>query len=119
MTPHEHNKILGIIYLGLGVLVVIGTIVQAIMITNLNQGLTGIMSNSDSRTLLIVGLVLMLSFFSTAYGLFRRRRWARILALVLSGLLVFLFPLGTALTIYTWWFLHSEGGKMLYQRSSS
>jgi hypothetical protein len=50
----------------------------------------------------------------TAFGLSRRRRWARIVALIFSVFYVWVFPLGTALAIYTWWFLHSEGGKRLY-----
>jgi hypothetical protein len=116
MTSHDHNKTIAIIYLGLGGLVIVGTVV---MLPDLSKGFTTILSNGDDRTLIIIGLVLMLIFFSTAYGLFKRRRWARFSTLVLSGLMVFLFPLGTALAIYTWWFMHSEGGKLLYQRSAS
>jgi hypothetical protein len=56
----------------------------------------------------------MVFLYAIAYGLFKRRRWARIAALVSSGLFVLLFPLGTALAIYTWSFMHSEGGKLLY-----
>jgi hypothetical protein len=116
MTSHDHNKTLGIIYLGLGGLVIVGTVV---MLPDLSKGFTAIVSNADDRTLIISGLLLLVILIPTAYGLFKRRPWARFSTLVLSGLLVFLFPLGTALAIYTWWFMHSEGGKLLYRRSAS
>jgi hypothetical protein len=41
----------------------------------------------------------------TAWGLFDRRPWARILALVLGFLAILSFPFGTALGIYTLWVL--------------
>lgn len=41
----------------------------------------------------------------TAWGLFERRSWARILALVLGFLALLRFPFGTALGIYTLWVL--------------
>ncbi len=41
----------------------------------------------------------------TAWGLFERRSWARILALVLGFLALIRFPFGTALGIYTLWVL--------------
>src|SRR5690348_14834146 len=41
----------------------------------------------------------------TAWGLFERRPWARILALVLGILALLRFPFGTALGIYTLWVL--------------
>ncbi|MGH9735128.1 MAG: zinc-ribbon domain-containing protein [Candidatus Acidiferrales bacterium] len=41
----------------------------------------------------------------TAWGLFERRPWARILALVLGFLTLLHFPFGTALGIYTLWVL--------------
>jgi len=41
----------------------------------------------------------------TAWGLFERRPWARILALVLGCFALIRFPFGTALGIYTLWVL--------------
>jgi hypothetical protein len=40
-----------------------------------------------------------------AWGLFERRQWARVLALVLGFLALLRFPFGTALAIYTLWVL--------------
>jgi lysylphosphatidylglycerol synthetase-like protein (DUF2156 family) len=62
---------------------------------------------------LSIALLLLL----TAYGLYKRKHWAKIIALIIAAMLVLYFPLGTVLGGYTWWFLHSEGGKQLYSHS--
>jgi hypothetical protein len=61
----------------------------------------------------IVLLVTLLLLF-TVYGLYKTKPWARTTALILATMVIMWFPLGTALGIYTWWFMHSEGGKQLY-----
>ena len=50
----------------------------------------------------------------TAFGLLTRRKWGRILALVLSVFYVWVFPLGTLLAIYTWYVLYGDTGRHLY-----
>lgn len=50
----------------------------------------------------------------TAFGLFTRRKWGRIIALVLSAFYVWVFPLGTLLAIYTWYVLYGATGRHLY-----
>jgi len=61
-----------------------------------------------------VALLSAVLLFLIPYGLFKRKRWARISVLILSGVFVWLFPLGTILAAYTWWFMHSEEAKQLY-----
>jgi hypothetical protein len=119
MTPHDHNKTLGIIYSFLGGILVLAALIELVRVIVLERELDRIRSDSFLQIIILIALALMIILLSTAYGLFKRKRWARILALILSGLLIWLFPLGTALAIYTWWFLHSEGAKQLYARSSS
>lgn len=117
MTPQDHNKTLGIIYGCLGGLLAIGAIVELVRVIIIEKELSKIQSDSYLMPI-ILGLLLLIILLSTAYGLFQKRRWARILSLVLAGLFVLLFPLGTALSVYTWWFMHSEGAKLLYTESS-
>lgn len=118
MTPQDHNKTLGIIYSFLGGLLTTAALVELVRVIIIERELDRIRSDSLLQILISVALVLTIFILSTAYGLLRRRRWVRIPALILSALFVWLFPLGTALAIYTWWFHHSEGGKNLYSRSS-
>jgi hypothetical protein len=117
MTPQDHNKTLGIIYGVLGGLLTIGALVELVRVIIIEKELSRIQSDSYLIPI-ILGLLLTVMLLSTAYGLFKRRRWARILSLILAGLFALLFPLGTALSVYTWWFMHSEGAKLLYTQSS-
>jgi hypothetical protein len=116
MNPQDHNKTLGIIYSILGGLLAVGALVELVRIITIEKELAKIQADSLLQTLIIIGLLLTVILLSTAYGLFKRRRWARIFTLILAGLFVWLFPLGTALAVYTWWFMHSEGSKQLYSK---
>jgi hypothetical protein len=118
MTAQDHNKTLGIIYGFLGGLLTVAAVVELVRVIIIERELERIRSDSLLQILILIALILTVIILSTAYGLLRRRRWARIPALILSALFVWLFPLGTALAIYTWWFHHSEGAKNLYSRSS-
>jgi amino acid permease len=118
MTPQDHNKTLAIIYSFLGGLLAAAALVELIRVITLERELERIRSSTELKVLILTGLLLTAFLLCTAYGLLRRRTWARILALISTALSVWLFPLGTALAIYTWWVLHSEGGKQLYSRSS-
>ena len=51
-----------------------------------------------------VGLLCVLGIIG-GIGLFGRRHWARILVLILSGIDLINFPIGTALAVYTIWVL--------------
>jgi len=61
--------------------------------------------------------VLPLLKLLTGFGLLKTRMWGRVLAFVLAAVYVWVFPLGTLLAIYTYWFLVSEIGKNLYYRA--
>jgi hypothetical protein len=118
MTPKDHNKTLGIIYSFLGGLLTIAALVELVRVIMLERELERIRSSTGLQLLILVGLLLTVFLFITASGLLRRRRWAKVLALILSALLVWLFPLGTALAIYTWWFLHSAGYRQMVSDST-
>ena len=56
----------------------------------------------------IVPLVLVLASLPgllAGMGLLGRKRWARILALVVAGCQIWIVPLGTALGVYSFWVL--------------
>jgi hypothetical protein len=54
-----------------------------------------------------VVIFLFLLLLSTAVGLHRRERWGRKLALCSAVVWLFYCP---PVAVYSWWFLHSEGG---------
>jgi hypothetical protein len=105
MAPHDHNKTLVIIYCLPGAGLIIAVI--AVLLRKHPQDVLPL-------EMIPVVLVLAVLLLLIPYGLFKKRRWARICVLILSGVFVWLFPLGTILAAYTWWFMHSEGGKQLY-----
>lgn len=124
MHSKDHNKTLGIIYSFLGAAL---TVIVLIMVSKLltqerepAQPQFNLPFHRDSFPLEmgLVAAFFAMFFLLTAYGLFKKKRWARISVLVLACVLVWLFPLGTILAIYSWWFMLSEGGKQLYSRSS-
>lgn len=111
MTPRDHNRTLGIIHGLLGALVLVGLAIGAV--SELRRRPTD--AAERLRWMLYV-LPLPLLQLLTAYGVLTLRRWGRILAFLFSILYVWIFPLGTLLAIYTWWFLYGETGRRLYSQ---
>jgi hypothetical protein len=110
MTPQDHNRTLGLIHGLIGVLAFVGVIAATVLAVR--KGAASEFHSAFPEALYVLPIPLLQLLLG--YGLLRRKRWARILALLFSVLYVWIFPLGTALAIYTWWFLHSAGGKRLY-----
>jgi hypothetical protein len=52
-------------------------------------------------------------------GLLQYRDWARTLAIVMAVLLLFHFPIGTAVAIYAFWVLFSKEGQEYYKARST
>jgi len=48
------------------------------------------------------------------YGVLRRRNWGRVLALVVSFLNLFNFPLGTAMGVYSGWVLLQDSSSEVF-----
>jgi hypothetical protein len=110
MTPRDHNKTISIAYGLIGLLSLM--IVLAVIEIRKSSSPTHIPRLSTALYFLPLPLLNLL----TSYGLIMKRRWGRLLALLLSIIYVWIFPLGTALAAYTWYFLHSAGGKALFQK---
>jgi hypothetical protein len=54
--------------------------------------------------------------FVAGYGLLKRRKWAKVWAIIAAVLAGGQFPMGTAVTVYTFWFLFSEPGKQWFDQ---
>ncbi len=52
-------------------------------------------------------------------GLLQYRNWGRILAVIMAVFLLFKFPIGTAIAVYTFWVLFSEEGRDHYKTRSA
>jgi hypothetical protein len=114
MTPRDHNRTLGIIHGLLGALVLVGLTVAAVAEARRRPA-----DAVERLWWMLYVLPLPILQLLTSYGLFTIRRWGRILALILCGLYVWLFPIGTLLAVYNYWFLYGERGRDFYLEQTS
>jgi Ni,Fe-hydrogenase I cytochrome b subunit len=61
-------------------------------------------------------VLLAMIFPATGFCLYKRRPIARSIALISA---VALLPICWPLGVYTWWFMHSEGGRRMYKLNSA
>src|SRR5438067_8172265 len=125
MTPQEHNKYVGLAQLGyagfhlLMMIVVMG--VEGYMFENI-YGRSQEMGGPPPPPFLLL-IFVFVGIFTVAmtvpsavagYALLRRRPWAKIAGIVGGVAAATSFPIGTAVAVYTFWFLFSDVGKQLY-----
>jgi len=125
MTPQEHNKFVGLAqlgYAGLHLLIIIVLMgVEGYMfedIYNRSQEMGGPPPPP------FVGLIFVfVGVFSVAmtipsvvagYALLKRRPWAKVAGIVGGVVAAMSFPIGTAIAVYTFWFLFGDVGKQVY-----
>jgi zinc-ribbon domain len=108
----EHIRLLGILWMALSAVNVLGggvlLIVANTLFANWNQFPSNVHPFFLRPLLSFVGVLVLakaLAGFLTGYGLLQREPWARILALIFGFLSLFNVPFGTALGIYTLWVL--------------
>lgn len=125
MTKEEHNKYLAYSHLGYGafqILMMLMMIAFAIIIF-------GVAAAGDTKgefpagliaAIVIVGFFFQLLFTAPSliagFGLLKRKQWAKTATIIAGVLAAMSFPIGTAVCVYTFWFLFGENGKELYER---
>ena len=128
MTATSHNKILGILHLAYGGLTVLLMIAFSIFMLMM-MGI--IASNNNSGDPLPVGvfalvmvlvvainLLLITPSFLAGYALLKRKRWAKTMGIIAAIMAGLNFPLGSALCVYSLWFLFGESGRFLYHKAA-
>jgi hypothetical protein len=125
-----HVRVLGVIYIALGVLGLMGA---ALMLIGFG-GVAGIISASADPDeaavaipiLSIVGTALVIFLFAfslpsviTGIGLLYFKSWARVLGIVLSAVALLGFPWITILGIYGLWVLFSKDTEPLFSATRS
>jgi hypothetical protein len=119
----EHVRLLGILWIALSALNVIGGGVLLVLANTIFWRFQGPEMSRGHEFLHL--LLTMAAFFVLAkavvgliagVGLLQRAPWARILALVLAFLSLINPPFGTALGIYTLWVLLPSASEEEYQR---
>ena len=120
-----HIKVLGVLYLVLSALGLLSALFLLLAIGGA-AGIVGAAAEPQDAAVAIpiigiagTALVAMLTILSlpgllAGWGLLKFKRWARILAVVLSILNLFNIPIGTALGIYGLWVLLSKDSEPLF-----
>jgi hypothetical protein len=126
LTPEQHNKYLGISHLvygglfGVFMFFMVGFLIAMQRMTELDSrggpppfffGLMGVMFSVIYGAMMIPSLI-------AGYALLKRKSWAKTAAIIGGVLAAMSFPIGTAVCVYTFWFLFSDPGKFLYDRPS-
>jgi DMSO/TMAO reductase YedYZ heme-binding membrane subunit len=121
MTPEDHNRYLGIAHVAYGVLhilimLLIGLVVFVMMTLNTGRRDAPPAAFMTVVILFVVGINVLLAIpsFVAGYAFLKRKRWARIAGIVAAVLSVLRIPFGTAVSVYTFWFLFSAPGRILY-----
>jgi len=133
MTAAEHNKYLAIgfaffaaifgltflllMLVSLGVFVALG-ISFANETGDANQAGFGILGGVFAVVFyLVLGLFLVLPTAVASRKMWKRKAGARVWATLAAILILFIFPVGTFLAIYAFWFCFSAQGKELFLNS--
>jgi hypothetical protein len=125
MTTEDHNRTIGILHLVYGAMHLFGMFFVVLFFVPMmflvgSSGRPGEAGGEAFMTMifLIVGvfsLLLSIPSFVAGIGMLKRKSWAKVWAMIAGGLAGMSFPMGTALCVYTFWFLFSGGGKEFYE----
>jgi hypothetical protein len=122
MTAEEHNKTLGICHLAYGglsalmvlvMLVFFGAVMFAIPGGEAPVGLFVLVM----AFIMLWSLILMLPSFIAGYAILKHKSWAKPASIVAAVLETMSFPLGTAVAVYSFWFMFSDAGRAMYDKN--
>jgi hypothetical protein len=122
MTTEEHNKAVGICHLAYGgvsalmmlaILFFIGTIFRLIP------------EGGPPISLIMLMLLFMLAWtviltmpsFIAGYAVLKHKSWARTASIVAAVVEMLSFPFGTAVAFYSFWFMFSDEGRAMYDKT--
>ena len=128
MSPSDHNKYVGIANIAYGAFHVLLMVVMTVFF----MGMIGVLARSGGRgdappaaffgviMAFAVGINLLLAIpsFVAGYAFLKRKPWAKMAGIVAAVLSAIRIPFGTAVAIYTFWFLFSAPGKILYDNAA-
>jgi len=124
MTPQQHNKYLGIAHLAYAaiyclfvvlIMVFMGTLLFTIPSQGPNEPPAGVFLVMIGFMTVFYSMFIIPSFVAS-YALLKRKRWAKTASIVAGVMAAMFFPIGTAVCVYTFCFLFSEPGKLLYDK---
>jgi hypothetical protein len=126
MTPEQHNKYLGLAHIGYVLLHTLFGIGLAVMMIAISS--TAASSPRDPQPprgffFMLAAFVLVMTVGWTipsmiaAFALLKKKRWAKMASIVAGVFAAAQLPFGTAVSVYTFWFMFSPPGRLLYDSS--
>ena len=126
MTPEQHNKYLAWSHIGYAAFF---ALIFGVMMLFFGAGIIAAMLSGPGpdgppAVFFVIMMLFMAVFFAAftlpsfvaGYGLLKRKKWAKVWAIISAVLAGGQFPMGTAVTVYTFWFLFSEPGKQWFDQ---
>lgn len=123
MTPEQHNKYLGWAHLAHGGLFMLFVLFMLAMMSAMFWSFPRTPEGPPAAFFGIMWLfmagfygLMLLPNIIAGYALMKQKPWARTAAIIGAVTAAMSFPIGTAVCVYTFWFLFSEPGKTLYDQ---
>lgn len=123
----KHANILGILFIALGVMGLIGASVVFIIFVG-GGFFTSVLSGENIPAIIagIIGLMIISIIVLTSmpaiiagYGVMRLKPWGRILAIIVAALSILNIPFGTAVGVYALWVLFNDETVKLFEAQSA
>jgi hypothetical protein len=105
-----HLKVTAVLFVVLGVILVVMALLMSLLFGILggvvgasgeeNAGFAVAILGLSGAALTIMLLVLGIPYIVCGWGLYRRRRWARVMGIILAAIALTKIPIGTAVGIY-------------------
>ena len=118
MTPQDHNKVIGIMHLIYGGF----NALMMLIFVPFFFAIGGIAATDPSAPaaltaifgifgifMLALALILGLPPILAGYAMLKRKSWARVMGIIAACVEAISFPFGTALCVYSLWFLFGQG----------
>ncbi|HWS87719.1 MAG TPA: DUF4064 domain-containing protein [Pyrinomonadaceae bacterium] len=126
MTPQDHNKVLGIMHLIYGGFFALVTLLMALIFAFVGIGIGAAAANDPSAppAAFFIGLfgfivvlygLLSVPSLVAGYGMLKRKSWAKVWGIIAACVGALSFPFGTALCVYTLWFLFGQQGQNFHR----
>ena len=121
MTSREHNKTLGICHIVYGAfhtLMMLAMVAFFIFFAAVMppDGPPAGFFLLFGAFFLIYSIIFTVPSFVAGYGLLKRKSWARTAGIVAAVLEAMNVPIGTAVCVYSFWFMFSDEGKRFYEQ---
>jgi hypothetical protein len=118
LTPEQHNKYLAWSHIAYGGIFLFFMSLMMIFVWIMMS----LPPNPPPLAFIIIASLFMMAIWGSmtvpsliaGYGLLKKKKWAKVWAIISAVVAASNVPFGTAVTAYTFWFLFSEPGKQLY-----